>query len=81
MFQRERYKITGMRENSLIHEWIEIYTINPKVLSYLWLIFIQIKIKNVISNYINPSDERIREIQQCIDRLRGCIWKLKVKDP
>lgn len=31
----------------------------------------------MISNYINPSDERIREIQQCIDRLRGCICKLK----
>lgn len=31
----------------------------------------------MISNYIHPSDERIRELQECIDRLRGCIWKLK----
>jgi excisionase family DNA binding protein len=33
--------------------------------------------KNMISNYIDPSDERIRELRECIDRLRGCIWKLK----
>lgn len=31
----------------------------------------------MVSNYIDPSDGRIKELQDCIDQLRNCFWKLK----